>query len=124
MGAQHLKKILVIDDSKDMRELMVILFEGAGYAVDTADGGDKALRALDTGEPPDLIFLDYRMENMDGLEFLLKFSIRYPQLKDRVKIIMITGHPVGDIKTERASEILQKPVGIKELLSIANGYLH
>jgi CheY-like chemotaxis protein len=61
------KKILLVDDQKDTLESMEYILSHAGYNVLTASSGKEAvLRAED--EQPDLILLDIRMPDMDGVK--------------------------------------------------------
>jgi DNA-binding response OmpR family regulator len=68
-----MKKILVIDDEENIRELYKEEFEEMGYTVMTADDGIQALAAMDTTKF-DLVTLDMRMEEMDGIETLRKMK--------------------------------------------------
>lgn len=60
------KRILVIDDEDDIREVVQVSLEViGGYEVLTADSGDKGLIKAET-EQPDAILLDVMMPDMDG----------------------------------------------------------
>jgi signal transduction histidine kinase len=60
-------RILVVDDTPDIQELLRIHLEAAGYQVLVAGNGQEALAAV-TAEAPDLILLDVLMPVMDGYE--------------------------------------------------------
>jgi len=63
------KKILVVDDDPDVRLLVTLMLDGAGYDVETAeDGYDAMIRLEDT--QPDLLLLDLMMPDMDGWEVI------------------------------------------------------
>jgi DNA-binding response OmpR family regulator len=63
------KRILVVDDQRDIRDVTALVLTGAGYDVDTAASGEEALaRAGDGGL--DLVLLDINMPEMDGWETL------------------------------------------------------
>jgi DNA-binding response OmpR family regulator len=68
-----MKKILVIDDEENIRQLYKEEFEDMGYAVITANDGLQALATMDTTKF-DLATLDMRMEEMDGIETLRKMK--------------------------------------------------
>jgi two-component system, response regulator, stage 0 sporulation protein F len=68
-----MKKILVIDDEENIRGLYKEEFEDMGYEVMTANDGLQALAAMDTTKF-DLVTLDMRMEEMDGIETLRKMK--------------------------------------------------
>lgn len=65
------KRILAVDDSKTMRDMVSFTLKGAGYDVLVADDGVNALSALD-GENVDLIITDVNMPNMNGIELVQK----------------------------------------------------
>jgi CheY-like chemotaxis protein len=70
-----MKKILVVDDEANIRELYKEEFEELGYSVTTVPDAIKALALLDTAKF-DLITLDMRMPDMDGIEALRKMKER------------------------------------------------
>lgn len=64
-----MKRILVVDDEKNIRTLFRDELEEDGYEVETAGSGQEALDKV-AERTPDLIVLDIRMEDMTGLEVL------------------------------------------------------
>jgi two-component system, cell cycle sensor histidine kinase and response regulator CckA len=60
-------KILIVDDSKESRQLLSKILAGEGYDVRPADSGELALAAVAVS-PPELILLDMRMPAMNGIE--------------------------------------------------------
>lgn len=63
------KTLLVVDDSQSMRQVLSIALQGAGYTVDQAEDGSKALAKLD-GRKYNLIISDVNMPNLDGISFV------------------------------------------------------
>jgi two-component system chemotaxis response regulator CheY len=63
------KKILIVDDSASLRQVVAIALKGAGYEVTEACDGADALTKLD-GTKFHLIISDVNMPNMDGIAFL------------------------------------------------------
>ena len=63
------QRILVVEDSTDMRELWRMWFTGLGFTVIEAGNGVEALEQVNNAEP-DLVLLDVAMPIMDGLEAL------------------------------------------------------
>ncbi len=63
------KKILAVDDSKTMREMVSFTLKGAGYEVMEAEDGKAALEAL-TGAKVDAVITDLNMPNMNGFELI------------------------------------------------------
>lgn len=67
-----MKRLLIVDDEKDLRLLYQTEFETEGYHVDTAADAMEALSKFER-ERYDLIILDIKMPGMDGVEALGKF---------------------------------------------------
>jgi CheY-like chemotaxis protein len=74
-----MKKILVVDDEENIRELYKEELLEMGYDVTTAPDGIQALAAMDQTKF-DLVTLDMRMEAMDGIEALRKMKEKDPAL--------------------------------------------
>jgi len=72
------RRILVVDDLKNVRATTAILLRQEGYTVQEASGGEEALAAL-TREHVDLVLTDLRMTPMDGLQLLAKIREVAPQ---------------------------------------------
>jgi DNA-binding response OmpR family regulator len=64
------KKILIIEDEKDLKFLLSQSLAEEGYKVEEAIDGEEGLRKLKTGLKPDIILLDLLLPGMDGYEFL------------------------------------------------------
>ena len=81
------KKILVVDDEKDILELLKYNLEREGYEVLKTMTGEETLELVKK-EPPDLIILDLMLPGLDGLEVckILKKDIR----REAIPIIMLT----------------------------------
>ncbi len=67
-----MKKLLIVDDEKNLRMLYKTEFEVEGYSVDTAPDAQEALGMFER-ERYDLVILDIKMPGMDGVEALGKF---------------------------------------------------
>ncbi len=81
------KKILAVDDSRTMREMVTFTLRGAGFEVIEAEDGQKALTALSGGKA-DLIITDLNMPNMDGIALIKK--LRGDPQHRATPIIMLT----------------------------------
>ncbi|MEX2222400.1 MAG: response regulator [Candidatus Rokuibacteriota bacterium] len=92
------KKILVVDDEPEVRQLMEHFLTEKGYEVRIAENGRLGLLALDSFTP-DVVLLDMHMPEMDGLETLKRIAARSPSLP----VIMVT---VND-DVETTSRLLQ-----------------
>ncbi len=108
-------KILIVDDQHSVRFGLRSLLEGEGYRVLEADTGAQAL-ALITEQAPQLILLDLRLPDTDGLTLLPRIKA----IDDEAPIIMLTAH--GTIETaitalkNGAENFLTKPFDPDSLL--------
>lgn len=82
------KRILAVDDSRTMRDMIAFTLRGAGYDVTEAEDGVKALAALAAGAV-DTILTDINMPNMDGIT-LIKNVRANPKFKTTPIIILTT----------------------------------
>lgn len=67
------KTILVVDDSRSIREMVASFLTSAGYEVFTADSGASASQLLD-GRKINLVVCDIEMPEMDGIEFVSRMK--------------------------------------------------
>jgi DNA-binding NtrC family response regulator len=82
-----MKKILVIDDELIIRKSCEKTLIPEGYDVTSVTSGEEGLRLLEK-EPFELILLDLKMPDMDGIEVLKRIKATLPE----IKVIMITGY--------------------------------
>lgn len=108
-------RVLVVDDSQDVRLITRIALETAGYEVDEAADGAEACATLEAAAP-DAVLLDLRMPGVDGWEVLERLRSR-PHLTG-VPVVIFTAHAtVGDDPRLRPREwVLTKPFRQAELL--------
>jgi len=111
------KKVLIIDDETDLQELIKDVLEEKNYQVFCASSGADGI-LLNEQKNPDLIILDLRMPEMDGIETLR--NIR--NADDSVIVVILTGYgcpdTIRDATDLNVSEYLSKPFGNSELLDI------
>ena len=98
------KKILVVDDSTSLRQVVAIALKGAGYEVIQAEHGQDALDKLGT-EKVNLIISDVNMPVMDGITFVAEAK-KLPQHKF-TPVIMLTN------ESEAAKKEAGKAAGAK-----------
>jgi diguanylate cyclase (GGDEF)-like protein len=112
------KRILVVDDDRNLRKIIQTNLELAGYDVTTAANGNEALRVLDAMQP-DLVVLDVMMPLMDGYEVARRIR-RHPS-NTNVPIIMLTAKSEVEDKLAGfdagADDYMTKPFGPQELLA-------
>ncbi|MDC0902383.1 response regulator [Gammaproteobacteria bacterium] len=95
------KKVLVIDDDKDVRELLSRLLKDAGYRpIDARDGKEGLER---TKDEPALIILDLEMPRMDGFEFLDNYIKDVPE-ESRAPVLVFSGKDLTDVQEDLLKE--------------------
>jgi CheY-like chemotaxis protein len=82
------KRILIIDDERDMRVYLGTLFKRAGYETAVAESGEEGLRLVETFQP-DLITLDILMPRRSGITAYQ--GIRGGASSRRIPIVVLTG---------------------------------
>lgn len=108
------RRLLVVDDDLDIREVVGSMLEMEGYDVRLAEHGLDALAQLESFEP-DLILLDVRMPVMDGAEFLRRLRAR--SAAPPPVVLMSAYTDVRDTAAELAvQDVLAKPFQLDELL--------
>ena len=109
-------KILVVDDEIDICDFVKNFFEERNFRVFMALGGSEALRML-RKEKPDLILLDIKMKEMDGIQTLERIR----KIDKNVKVIMVSALEDRDkmeaAKKLGASKYITKPLVLEELES-------
>jgi CheY-like chemotaxis protein len=92
------QRILIVEDSDDVRKSYVPWFESAGYEVTEARDGTEAL-ALSKRDPPDVVLLDIGIPGIDGYTLAAMWQ-RDPRMA-RVPVVVLSGN-TGDEHEERA----------------------
>jgi Response regulator containing CheY-like receiver, AAA-type ATPase, and DNA-binding domains len=112
-------KVLAIDDSRTIRELLRACLEGAGFEVTSAeDGVDGTRKFPDLG--PDVVITDINMPNMDG--FGVIDAIRGGQVNTSVPILVLTTESAPELKARArdagATGWIVKPFDDTSLISV------
>lgn len=120
-----MKKILIIDDDDDIRQLLRHLLEEAGYHVLEAANGAMGVQLAEE-EHPQLLIVDMLMPEKEGLETIAEIRSRL----ENVKIIAISGGGrAGNMsslemaKKIGANKTLSKPFRAAELWKAVNSLL-
>ncbi len=116
-----MEKILVIDDEKSILDLLSVVFEKEGYAVETSLSATRAVDLM-ANEDFDMIISDIKMPKMSGMELLRYVKEKRPD----IPIVMITAY--GTIKQAvealkaGAMDYIVKPFDVEELkIIVAQG---
>ena len=113
--------ILIVDDERDIRELIADILRDEGFETRLAANSDEAVAALNA-EPPGLMILDIWLKDsrMDGIEILKSVKRNNPD----VPVVIISGHgnieiAVAAIK-QGAYAFIEKPFNIDQLMVVIN----
>jgi CheY-like chemotaxis protein len=104
-------KVLVVDDDREIRELVRQILEACGAEVITAESGEQALAILGGDAGVSLVITDFNIKSskFDGLELTAAIKARWPE----VRVVMISGRAFQitpeQIATAGLEQVIQKP---------------
>lgn len=102
-------KIVLIDDEEDIRDVMTVTLEDAGYTVHAAANGEAGI-LLCKEISPQIVITDIRMPKMDGIQVLKALKNSYPE----IEVIVVTAFGDMDIAIQAlqldASDFVAKPI--------------
>ncbi len=84
-----MKQVIVVDDDREVREIVTFALEHQGFVVRSAANGQQ-LKQLLSASTPDLIILDVMMPGEDG--YRIFNALRHEQATKRIPVIMMTAH--------------------------------
>jgi len=119
MMAERTLKVMVVDDSVSVRQVVSRLLESQGWKAQQAKDGIEALEKLSENRP-DLIILDIEMPRMNGYEFLAAIRAQ-PVYKD-IPVLMLTSRATGKHRSKAidlgAKGFVIKPYNDDELIKL------
>ncbi len=121
---QSMKRVLIVEDNADWRELLTIIVRGLGYQAITATNGEEGVQqALTTW--PDLILMDLGLPKLSGDEAIVR--IKSDLTTKHIPIVVQTAfgkHSIAErAMNAGAAEILSKPITIAEIQAVLKKYL-
>jgi len=116
------KRVLVVDDNRQIAESLKEILKSADYYVETAGTGQEALERF-SAQSFDVALLDVKLPDMEGTQLLKMLkNMEKASSKSRMVKIMITGFAdqknAMDSLNSGADAFLMKPVAVKEVLAI------
>jgi CheY-like chemotaxis protein len=117
------KKILIVEDNNDSREIMALFITKMGYQPIKAKNSNEAI-ALAAGEGPDLIFMDMELPDIDGVETTA--ILRQNPKTANIPVVALTAW-ISELLQEKASQVgiatyLIKPVAPQTLKQTIEEY--
>ena len=110
----HVAHVLVVDDDADSREGLARLLSKRGHHTEAVPNGREALAVLTRSSPPDMVILDLRMPEMDGVMFL-EVLRSYLRLQN-MPVVLLTAYP------ESADVERVKRLGVLEVFRKADDF--
>lgn len=108
------KRILLVDDERDIREVLRLPLGELGFEVIEAENGEEALERFAALQPP-IVLTDIKMPGLDGIELLRRIKSRSAE----TEVIMITGHGDLDLAVcslkHEATDFITKPIHVEAL---------
>lgn len=126
-------RILVVDDDLSAREYVSIVLSRMGVLFDTADSGEQALMMIcdaeDAGDPYNVVMVDWKMPDMDGVEVTRQIRALEEQ---RTIIIVVSAYDLNEVEDEAklagADHFVTKPLFqstiFNVLMTLSGGRLH
>ena len=109
--------ILVVDDNKDFADVFCDILRSNNYKAESCYGGVQVIDIV-KDDRFDILFLDIRMPEMDGIETLRAIKKTHPD----TTVIMMTGYSVDEMVHKaleaKASDIIYKPFEIDKVLTL------
>lgn len=116
------KKILVVDDDADVRNLLKMRLEVLGYSIAVAADGSEGLSKAES-EKPDLIILDIMMPEMDGYTFVREIKAN-ESLRQTPIVILTSRTGMKDLfEIEGVHDYVTKPYEPEDLVTTVKKYL-
>ena len=120
--------ILIVEDDPMKQRLLCMLAERAAVSFHVASSGLQALEAVDRWPHYQMILMDWRMSEMDGLECTKRIRMREAAHGRRIPIVAITANAMeGDRDTclkAGMDDYLSKPFTMEQFIQTIHAWLH
>jgi YesN/AraC family two-component response regulator len=114
-GTKRTIKVLIADDEVEFASTLMTRLQLRNFSVESVNSGKAALEAV-ARDQPDVMLLDLKMPDLDGLEVLARIRQDYPELK----VFILTGHGSFEAGKEGmklgANDYIMKPVDLNRLI--------
>lgn len=115
-----MKKVLIVDDDKDILTVVKYLLKSHGFKVHTHSTGLNVTDVVDTFHP-DLILLDIMLPGKTGIDICKELKL----ISD-IPIVLFSAHAdkIAALKESKADAFVEKPFEISHLLDVINLHLN
>ncbi len=118
-------RVLVVEDTPDVRKLMKFILEGSGVQVTTLGDGQSASEMIENWPAPDLVVMDRMLPYMSGDDLLQR--IREDETWCDVSVVVVSAKASGDEVSESmafgANEYVTKPFNSKHFVEVVGRYV-
>jgi CheY-like chemotaxis protein len=116
-----MKRILLVDDQKEIRDLLSTFFLLNGYEVESAEDGEAAMGLIEQKQY-DLVVADFLMPKMDGLRLIRRLKLQNPSLS----ILIMSGSGVGEafFREAGADAFITKPLDLSSIKIVVEEILN
>lgn len=118
-----MKHIVLIDDDKDVREVVQFALENEGFKVLSFENGKQCIDSIaEDTQLPGLIIVDYLMPEMDGVTFIQHVRTHFPESLSKVPIAMSSAMGSMSLEVNNLQDIihLHKPMDLDDLLELVS----
>ena len=109
-----MKRLLVVDDEREICEFLKAFFEDREFEVQTATSGEQALEEMKTFRPQ-VVLLDIHMPGMDGIKTLKQIKEHYPGMKVIMVTALETREKIEEAMRFGADNYITKPLSLEYL---------
>ncbi len=110
------KRILVVDDERNIIRALRGILEDEGYIVSEAQNGAEALQMVAAAPPPDLVLLDIWLPDTDGVVLLQSIKSTHPS----IPVVMMSGHGTIELAVRStklgAYDFIEKPLSMEKII--------
>jgi CheY-like chemotaxis protein len=110
-----MRRVLLVDDDRAIRELLTCALEYEGYSVTSFPDGSWVVASLDAAEEPCTVLMDLMMPRMDGWAVCRALAARPELLARHPVVLMSAGSPPESAIPREASAFIRKPFDLEVL---------
>jgi CheY-like chemotaxis protein len=113
-----MKKILVVDDNKDILQVVELILKSHGMQVEAVSDGTEAIERIGNFKP-DLVLLDVYLGGVDGRDICKELKSDYHT--SNIPVIMFSAQGnISDVKQFKAQDFISKPFDVSDLMGKIN----